>query len=81
MVFSQIAILWVGATFNNDQEAWSNWRRTGNPELTPNVDADIPRRNQYPEDEITKNNTNYQKAIGKLSNGDTFYSKVWWDIK
>jgi hypothetical protein len=67
------------ATYLNEQEAWSNWRRTGYPELTPNVDADIPRRNEYQEAERSINQANYQDAVSRLSNGDTFYSRVWWD--
>jgi len=67
------------ATYLNEQEAWSNWRRTGFPVLTPSVDAEIPRRNEYQEAERSINADNYQDAASRLSNGDTFYSRVWWD--
>lgn len=42
----------------------------------------IPRRLQYPTDEVGKNATNYKEAVGRsanLTNGDKWDSRVWWD--
>ena len=32
----------------------------------------------YPPTEVTYNYDNYNKQVGKMSNGDTKYTKVWW---
>ena len=72
-------ILW------NFGEAWINWKRSGYPELTPvnfpgNFSSGtIPRRQPYPTGESTSNRPNYTAAVGNLSNGDTWISRVWWD--
>lgn len=77
---------WI-ATFLDEYEAWSNWRRTGYPDLTPvnyygNVtNGTIPRRFTYPTSESTINSTNYEEAVSGLSNGDAMTSRVWWDVK
>jgi hypothetical protein len=66
-------------------EAWNNWKRSGYPQLTPIVFAGnfsggvIPRRQPYPTTESTLNPANYSAAAGRLSGGDTWGSKVWWD--
>ena len=41
----------------------------------------IPRRFIYPSREAQVNKTNYDAAVSRLSSGDTFYSRVWWDVK
>ena len=72
------------ATYLNDIESWSNWRRTGYPELTPTQDPNafegnfIPRRLRYWESEIGANPENYQAAVSRMG-GDLFATKVWWD--
>ena len=72
------------ATFLNDIESWSNWRRTGYPSLTPTMDPNraeanqIPRRLRYWENEISSNPTNYKSAID-IMGGDLLMTKVWWD--
>jgi hypothetical protein len=72
------------ATWLNDIESWSNWRRTGYPALTPTNDPDrweanqIPRRLKYWENEISTNAAAYQAAIGRMG-GDNFMTKMWWD--
>lgn len=72
------------ATFLNDIESWSNWRRTGYPVLTPTQDPNafegnfIPRRLRYWENEIGSNPENYQSAASRMG-GDTFATKMWWD--
>lgn len=72
------------ATYLNDIESWSNWRRTGFPALTPTNDPNaeegnfIPRRLRYWESEIGANPENYQAAKSRMG-GDLFATKVWWD--
>jgi hypothetical protein len=72
------------ATWLNDIESWSNWRRTGFPALTPTNDPnrweanEIPRRLIYWENEIGSNPANYKAAIDRMG-GDKFMTKVWWD--
>jgi hypothetical protein len=66
-------------------EAWNNWKRSGYPVLTPvNYTGNfsggvIPRRQIYPTNEGTLNTANYEEAVGRLSGGDTWSAKVWWD--
>ncbi|WP_191967850.1 SusD/RagB family nutrient-binding outer membrane lipoprotein [Rhizosphaericola mali] len=83
---SQINTQYWLATFMDEYEAWSNWRRTGYPTLTQvsyfgNVTGGtIPRRFTYPTTEATSNPTNYTDAISRLSNGDKMTSRMWWDV-
>lgn len=69
----------------NFSESWTNWRRSGYPELTPVnyignfSNGTIPRREPYPNNEPTLNTTNYKAAVNNLSGGDTWTSRVWWD--
>ena len=72
-------------TLFNFVEAWSNWRRSGYPALTPvnyvgNFSGGtIPRREAYPVSEATQNGANYKSAVSALTGGDLFSSRVWWD--
>ena len=72
------------ATWLNDIESWSNWRRTGYPVLTPTQDPNrweanqIPRRLRYWESEIADNPVNYEAARSRIG-GDLLMTKVWWD--
>jgi hypothetical protein len=72
------------ATFLNEYESWSNWRRTGFPTLTPvnyegNVTGGtIPRRLLYPVSEQATNGTNYDEAINRQG-ADKLTTKIWWD--
>ncbi|SHG44601.1 SusD/RagB family nutrient-binding outer membrane lipoprotein [Pedobacter caeni] len=70
--------------FGRNYEAFAEWRRNGYPVLTPgsnpgSTGGKIPRRAIYSTREAQLNNANYQAAVGRLSNGDSFLSKVWWD--
>jgi hypothetical protein len=82
---SQINTQFWLCTVMNEYEAWSNWRRTGYPLLTPtnypgNVTAGtIPRRLEYPTSERITNTANYNVAVGRLTGGDKLTSRVWWD--
>lgn len=66
-------------------EAWSNWRRTGFPVLTPVVypgnatNGTIPRRFPYPVLEAGSNTANYNAAHNAVPGGDLLTSRVWWD--
>ncbi|MBF6640366.1 SusD/RagB family nutrient-binding outer membrane lipoprotein [Flavobacterium sp. J49] len=69
------------ALYGQGIEAWTEWRRTGQPALSPVVDAQIsviPKRFYYSTDSQNFNQTNYQAAVALLDNGDTMLSKVWW---
>ncbi len=72
------------ATWLNDIESWSNWRRTGYPTLVPTQDPnrfeanEIPRRLRYWEAEIGANPENYETARARIG-GDDLMTKVWWD--
>lgn len=70
--------------FGRDFEAFAEWRRTGYPRLTagPNpgsTNGQIPRRAIYSSEESELNQANYDEAVGRMSSGDSFLSKVWWD--
>ena len=72
------------ATVFNFNENWNNWKRSGFPVLTkvtyPNQFAtDIPRRMPYPVTLPSTNPTNLAAAVGRLSGGDTFTSRIYWD--
>lgn len=76
MIYDQ---LWVNH-FLNWWEAWSDWRRTGFPDLVPvnypgNVTGGtIPERLQYPNAEVG-GNPNFDAGSTKP---DDYTTKVWW---
>jgi hypothetical protein len=72
--------------FLNPLEGFSNWRRSGFPNLLPVgvVGLSIPRRFQYPQNEIDQNKENMMVAVAKIqgikgSGADSFLNRVWWD--
>ncbi len=73
------------ATMFDFYEEWSNWRRTGLPQLTPvnypgnATNATIPRRFPYPLSEANTNATNYNAAKAAVPGGDNLTGRVWWD--
>ncbi|WP_333864816.1 SusD/RagB family nutrient-binding outer membrane lipoprotein [Sphingobacterium sp.] len=72
--------------FGRDMEAFAEWRRTGYPRLTagPNLgstNGQIPRRAIYSSEEAELNAANLKEATARMTNGDSFLSKVWWDKK
>ena len=74
---------WV-ALFNNGLDSWSEWRRTGYPNLVPATNSlnggVIPRRMIYPLEEQNFNSANYKAALSGLNPGtDSNKSKIWWD--
>jgi len=69
------------ALFGQGLEAWTEWRRTGFPALSPVFDANttsIPKRFFYASDEISKNSANFNAAVAMLNGGDELTSPVWW---
>ena len=68
---------WVSLCGNSGTEAWSEWRRTGYPALSPSLASTIggtrmPARMLYPSSELNRNPNNPgQKFV---------YDKVWWDV-
>lgn len=82
---------WINC-FCDEYESFANWRRSGYPVLQSVYDSsnpygqnasngEIPRRFRYPSTESQINSTNYNEAVEKMSNGDSFISRVWWDIE
>ena len=71
---------WI-ALYGNSVEAWSEWRRTGFPQLQPGPDALngglIPVRLPYPQREISLNGANVQEAIDRQG-GASLNDPVWW---
>ena len=82
----QINTQYWAATFLNEYETFSNWRRTGFPVLTPvnypgNVtNGTIPRRLTYSESEQSTNPDNYAAAIA-IQGPDVLTTRVWWDVQ
>lgn len=74
---------WV-SLFGQAFDAWSEWRRTGFPELIPATDyynnGQIPRRYLYPIEENTLNGPKYDDGVSRLVPAeDKGTSRVWWD--
>jgi hypothetical protein len=74
---------WI-ALFTQGFEAWSEWRRTGYPNLTPaanakTADGQIPRRVIYPQNEQSFNNANLQAAITAQGGSDALNKRLYID--
>lgn len=74
---------WI-AMYPDGLQAWSEWRRTGFPVLTPaeyaeNDTKEIPRRYVYGTGEYGTNNASVKAAAALLSGGDTQDARMWWD--
>lgn len=73
---------WI-ALFYTGFEAWSDWRRTGMPEIIPGPDAQnngkVPVRFQYPNSVKAYNEANYQAASQNIG-GDAISTRLWWDV-
>lgn len=68
------------------REAWTEYRRTGYPKMwlgngPTDTDGKVPRRLTYPAEEYSKNGTNVQEAVDRLTGGDKLTSRMWWDAK
>ena len=73
---------WI-ALFYTGFEGWSDWRRTGMPEVVPGPDAvnngQVPVRFQYPNSVKATNEENYNAAAQRIG-GDNINTKLWWDV-
>lgn len=72
--------VWL-ALYGQGIEAWTEWRRSGFPNLIPVANAaitEIPSRFYFSTDSQNYNQSNYAAAVSTLSNGDSMLSKVWW---
>ncbi|HEY9489443.1 MAG TPA: SusD/RagB family nutrient-binding outer membrane lipoprotein, partial [Chryseosolibacter sp.] len=67
--------------FNCGFEGWSEWRRTGVPQITPGPNSlgYVPVRFLYPLTEQSSNNENYKKAVA-IQGPDNTQTRVWWDV-
>ena len=74
---------WI-SMFTQGAEAWSEWRRTGNPasvKMGPKAYPDvpeIPRRILYPSNEQTVNAAMLNEAITRQG-PNTYLTRIWWD--
>lgn len=74
---------WI-SMFAQGNEAWAEWRRTGNPasvKMGPKAYPDvpeIPRRILYPSNEQTVNAASLSDAITRQG-ADTYLTRIWWD--
>jgi hypothetical protein len=74
---------WI-SMFTQGTEAWSEWRRTGNPasvKMGPKAYPDvpeIPRRILYPSNELTVNKEQLDAAIARQG-ANTYLTRIWWD--
>jgi hypothetical protein len=74
---------WI-SMFTQGTEAWSEWRRTGNPatvKMGPKAYPDvpeIPRRILYPSNEQTVNAAMLNEAIARQG-ANTYLTRIWWD--
>ncbi|WP_395257070.1 SusD/RagB family nutrient-binding outer membrane lipoprotein [Halalkalibaculum sp. DA3122] len=79
---------WVAGFIINPREVFSNWRRTGYPQLDPNpypdqeISGDFIRRRKYVEREIAVNADNVRSAIERQGwSGNNLDARVWWDTE
>ncbi|MCE5347348.1 MAG: SusD/RagB family nutrient-binding outer membrane lipoprotein [Bacteroidales bacterium] len=81
-IMTQKWIMYFGRSYS----AYAEWRRTGYPVLTPgpnlgSTNGQIPRRVGYPANEALLNEKNYNEVVSRMSHGDSYLTKVWWDAK
>lgn len=80
----QIALQKWLALYDQGIEAWTEWRRTGLPRLTPAVANEnagrIPLRLPYPVSEAAVNEPNLNAAIERQG-GATINNRLWWDVR
>ena len=69
-------------------EAWSNWRRSGYPDIqfynrrpaVNQTNGQAPRRMQYPLEEQMRNPNNWSEAVNRMGGVDDWMNRVWWDV-
>ncbi len=62
-----------------NSESWTDWRRTGFPQLTPIRGDKIPRRVFYPQSEQLYNRENLMAAAPNYNLPIFIFEKLWWD--
>ncbi|MEX2574573.1 MAG: SusD/RagB family nutrient-binding outer membrane lipoprotein [Balneolaceae bacterium] len=80
---------WASLYHTDEYEQWSNWRRTGYPELQGvnvpgnHTGGEIPRRMVVPEDEQRFNRENYEAAVQRQGgpSWNNLLGRVWWDVE
>jgi len=76
---------WVTLFLEDEYEIFSNWRRTGFPNLTPTnypgnlTGGKIPTRFVVPDSEVIYNTKNFYEARDRQEGSNTLSSIVWWD--
>ncbi|WP_221390896.1 SusD/RagB family nutrient-binding outer membrane lipoprotein [Dyadobacter sp. NIV53] len=76
---------WVSLFLEDEYEIFSNWRRTGYPNLTPTnypgnlTGGKIPTRFVIPDSEGIYNAENFNEARTRQGGTNTLSSLVWWD--
>ena len=76
---------WVILFLEDEYEIFSNWRRTGYPNLTPTnypgnlTGGKIPTRFVVPDSELILNSDNFYEARDRQGGINTLSSVVWWD--
>ncbi len=76
---------WLG-NYYQSKESWAEYRRTGYPliwvgQQKGDTDRKVPRRLTYPTGEYLRNEKSAKEAATRLTGGDTFMSRIWWDAK
>lgn len=79
VIGTQMWLLLYGQGF----EAWTEWRRTKFPALSPVANADItvgqiPNRLFYSTISENTNQENFAAAVASLDKGNSLISKLWW---
>lgn len=77
--------------FTNPSEAWANQRRSNYPHLKSPAEygfekfltdgSSIPVRLSYPVLESSYNKKNYEKALERMNNSNSWDITLWWDVK
>ena len=75
---------WI-ALYGQGIEAWTEYRRTGLPDIMrkdPNAallnEGVLPTRLTYPQTEYSLNGAAIQEGLGLLGGGDNMRTKLWW---
>lgn len=74
---------WI-VSLTSPLEAWSNFRRSGFPALSPNnynnnLSGGFIRRLSYPDPESSNNEANYFAAVKAIGGKDDLITRVFWD--
>lgn len=83
--FEQIINQKYISTFFQHYQGWTEFRRTGYPEIWIGSDqgvtgGQIPKRLTYPNDEYLKHEENVRRAAERMG-GDGLMTKMWWDAR